>query len=154
MQIEQVKIETLVSPDWNPRQGSEKEAKDLKASIQKFGFVDPIIVNKRNNSVVGGNFRVKVAKELGFTEIPAVFVDLDEAQEKELNIRLNKNTGEWDWDKLANEFDVDFLKDIGFTDFDLKLGKEESESLGYSIDCPHCQGKIKVSNRVKTVEKL
>ena len=154
MQIEQVKIETLVSPDWNPRQGTEKEYNDLKASITKFGVVDPIIVNRRNQHIVGGNFRVRVIKDMGISEIPCVFVDLDEAQEKELNIRLNKNQASFDFDKLANEFDIDFLKDIGFTDFDLKLGKKESESLGYSIDCPHCQGKIKVSNRVKTVEKL
>ena len=64
--------------------------------------------------VIGGHFRLKVAKDLGYTEIPVVYVDIpDIEKEKELNIRLNKNLGEWDYELLAN-FDESILTDIGF----------------------------------------
>lgn len=156
MEITNVKIEDLKENPENPRQATEKEFNDLKKSIQKFGIVDPIIVNKRTQRIVGGHFRVKVAKSMGIKEMPAVYVDLDEAQERELNVRLNKNLGEWDWDKLTG-FDKELLIDWGFDkdELDFKFGiKDESENLGYTIDCPYCNQKIKISNRVKTVEKL
>ena len=62
MDIEQRKIEELKPAEYNPRQASEKQYDDLKQSIEKFGIVDPVIVNKRNNRIVGGHFRVRVAK--------------------------------------------------------------------------------------------
>lgn len=156
MKIVTIKIEDLVPAEYNPRQATEKQFEDLKKSIQKFGIVDPIIVNKRTQGIVGGHFRVEVAKSLDIDEVPCVYVDLTDEEEKELNIRLNQNTGSWDWDKLAG-LEKDFLVEWGFDskELDFKFGTgDESESLGYSIDCPYCAEKIKVSNRVKTVEKI
>ena len=87
-------------------------------------MVDPIIVNKhkdRENIIIGGHQRVKVASELKIKEIPTVEVNLNLDKEKELNVRLNKNTGSWDYDILANMFEVEELKDWGFDDRDLQL---------------------------------
>jgi DNA modification methylase len=136
MKIEQVKIQDLKPADYNPRKWDEKMIADLKASIQKFGIVDPIIVNgaqNRHNIVIGGHFRLFVAKQLGFTEIPVIYVNLeDEAQERELNLRLNKNLGEWDWKALA-EFDQDLISAVGFSKeqlgkiFDLKANEDGLE---------------------------
>ena len=107
--IKKVKIKDLKEAEYNPRFLTEKKFADIKASLLKYGFLLPIIVNTnkdRNNIIVGGHQRIKVAKALGLTEAPAGFVDLDLKDEKELNVRLNKNTGEWDKDRLANLFEM------------------------------------------------
>lgn len=118
MNIVKVNINDLKFADYNPRKWSDEAIDNLKKSIQKFGIVDPIIVNKnkdRNNIIVGGHFRCKIAKDLEIQEVPVVYVDLDLEKERELNLRLNKNLGEWDYDALAN-FDKDLLKDVGWDD--------------------------------------
>ena len=106
MIIEKKKISDLIPAPYNPRQSTAKQEKHLKESLQKFGLVEPIIFNKQTGYIVGGHFRVRELKKLGITEIECVIVDLNEADEKELNIRLNANTGSWDWDTLANDWDV------------------------------------------------
>jgi ParB/RepB/Spo0J family partition protein len=122
LEIVYVNVSDLRESEYNPRR-FPKEAKDkLKESIKKFGFVDPLIVNsnpERRNVVIGGHFRLLVAKELGIKEVPVVYVNVDKEKEKELSLRLNRNTGEWDW-KLLRMFESDFLKRIGFSDRDLE----------------------------------
>jgi ParB-like chromosome segregation protein Spo0J len=106
MIIEKKKISDLIPAPYNPRQSTAKQEKHLKESLEKFGLVEPIIFNKQTGYIVGGHFRVRELKKLGIKEIECVIVDLNEADEKELNIRLNANTGSWDWDTLANDWDV------------------------------------------------
>jgi DNA modification methylase len=72
--------------------------------VEEFGYVEPIIWNKRTGNIVGGHQRFKVLKQLGFAEIDCVVVDMDEAREKALNIALNKISGDWDTAKLAEVF--------------------------------------------------
>ena len=124
MNIQIKKIDSLVFAEYNPRQLTKEQYKNLKDSITRFGIVDPIIVNSnedRKNIIVGGHQRVKVAEKLGIKEVPCVFVDLPYDKERELNVRLNKNTGSFDFDILANMFDMGELADWGFDDNDLKL---------------------------------
>lgn len=108
--------------DYNPRKHSKDEAQQLKTSIDKFGICDPLILNsaiERKNILIGGNFRLEVLKEMGYKEVPAVYINISDIEkEKELNIRLNRNTGSWDWDLLAS-FDESFLSNIGFTSEEL-----------------------------------
>lgn len=115
-------VSELLPATYNPRKWDEGAIKQLTESIKRFGLVDPIIVNNaenRKNVVIGGHFRLKVAKDLGYTEIPVVYIDIPNIEkEKELNIRLNKNTGDWDLDLLA-EFDETFLTDVGFSSEEL-----------------------------------
>jgi DNA modification methylase len=106
MIIEKKKISDLIPAPYNPRQSTAKQEKHLKESLEKFGLVEPIIFNKQTGYIVGGHFRVRELKKLGIKEIECVIVDLNEEDEKELNIRLNANTGGWDWDTLANDWDV------------------------------------------------
>ena len=87
-------------------------------------------------TVIGGHQRLKICKELTFIDVDCVILDLSKEQERELNIRLNKNTGDFDMDILANEFDVTELKDWGFldTDFGFNIDKiidnaEEDEEI-------------------------
>lgn len=118
LQIQQVPITDLKPCEYNPRSWSKDQTENLKESIKRFGLVDPILVNSapnRKGIVIGGNFRLNVIKQLGFTEVPVVFINLpDLEKEKELNLRLNKNTGAFDL-KLLAEFDENLLKDIGFS---------------------------------------
>lgn len=115
--VQYVNISDLEKAEYNPRTHNEKSAADLKASIERYGLVDPILVNgapSRRNVIIGGHFRVEVAKELGIERVPVVYLNIpDVEREKELCLRLNKNTGEWDLELLA-EFDESFLGDIGF----------------------------------------
>ena len=129
MQLEKIKISKLRAATYNPRQISTKQYNDLKKSITKFGLVDPIIVNEYFTEnffvVIGGHQRLKICKELGYTDIACIILNLNKEQERELNIRLNKNTGEFDMDILANEFDIDNLVDWGFKHIDLGLNVDK-----------------------------
>jgi len=113
MIIETKKLSELKPAPYNPRKSNEKQETHLKASLEKFGVVEPIIFNKQTGYIVGGHFRVRELKKLGYKEINCVIVDLNEEDEKELNIRLNANTGEWDFEDLTNNWDVDELAEWG-----------------------------------------
>ena len=122
MKIVEKNIRDLKQAEYNPRQLTEQQHKELVESLEKFGFVDPILINKnksRKNVIIGGHQRVKVATMLGIAKVPCVELDLSLEKEKELNVRLNKNTGEWDWDMLANNFDTDDLLNWGFIEQEL-----------------------------------
>lgn len=136
-------IANLNPAPYNPRKWSEDSIKQLTESIKAFGLVDPILVNSaenRKNIVIGGHFRLKVAKDLGIKEVPVVYVDIPEIErEQELNIRLNKNLGDWDY-SLLSEFDESLLADIGFSSeeiddiFDLETMVEETFDLEKELD--------------------
>lgn len=105
MEITQVEIKELKANEKNPRTITKKEQQKLMRSIQEFGFVDPIIVNKndtRYNVVIGGHQRLEAAKKLGMTQVPCVYVDLTEDKESLLNVALNEISGDWDDTKLFN----------------------------------------------------
>lgn len=119
MQIEKRVVADLKAAEYNPRKDlkpGDAEYEKLKRSIQEFGYVEPVIWNKRTGVVVGGHQRLKVMKDLGYTEVDCVVVDLDEAKEKALNIALNKISGEWDNDLLAS-----LLKDLDGSGYDITL---------------------------------
>ncbi len=120
--IKYVEIPKLKPAAYNPRKWAQEAVKRLTDSIKGYGLVNPVLLNgspARKNVVIGGHFRLKVAKDLGFKEIPAVYIDIpDIEREKDLNLRLNKATGDWDWELLA-EFDEAMLGDVGFTSEEL-----------------------------------
>ncbi len=117
MKIYKVKIGELKPTEYNPRKWDKKAISDLTESIKKFGIVDPIIANSavsRKNIVIGGHFRLKVAKDLKYKSVPVVYIEIpDIKKEKELNLRLNKNLGDWDFDLLA-QIEKEILLDVGF----------------------------------------
>ena len=123
METTDIPIADLIFAEYNPRQLTTEQYEQLKASLSRFGFVDPCIVNshpKRRNIIIGGHQRVKVWKDMGNDTAPCVQVRLDADKERELNVRLNKNTGGWDWDMLANHFDVAELTEWGFSEEELQ----------------------------------
>lgn len=124
IRIEQVKVSELKPSVYNPRKWDDKIISDMTESINRFGLCDPLIVNgakERKNILIGGHLRLKVATNLGFKEVPVVYLNIpDIEKEKELNLRLNKNLGNWD-EELLKLFDTSMLLDIGFTPDDLNF---------------------------------
>ena len=117
MNVETVKISELISPEYNPRHITPEAMESLKQSLDEFGYISPVIVNKHNNHIVGGNQRYECLKALGYDEIDCIFIDEpDINREKALNIRLNNSSGDWDIGKLDNIF-----QDLELTGFDLSL---------------------------------
>lgn len=133
MDIKNRKISELIPAEYNPRYITDEAFEQLKASIQRFEAVEPVLVNMhpdRENIIVSGHMRIRAAKSLGLDMFPCVELNLDPDKERELNIRMNKNTGAWDWDELANNFNVEELKDWGFSDDELfgNFDTEEAEA--------------------------
>jgi len=118
LNIVYIPINELKPASYNPRTWSKDAAENLKKGIQEHGLVDPLIVNSadtRKNVVIGGHFRLSVLKELGYQEVPVVYINIpDIEKEKNLNLRLNKNVGEFNLDALA-DFSEAFLADVGFS---------------------------------------
>ena len=109
-------ISVLKPAEYNPRKKlkpGDREYKKIKDSIEEFGFADPLVVNA-DMTIIGGHQRLNVAIDLGYTEVPCAVVDVDKTREKALNIALNKITGEWDEQLLA-----DLLTDLKDADYDL-----------------------------------
>lgn len=113
------KLSDLKPSEYNPRKLSDKAAEDLTTSIDKFSLADPIIINL-DNTIIGGHQRYAILKQQG-VEVIDVRVpseQLTKNQEIELNLRLNKNLGEWDYDVLLR-FDDKMLADVGFDEAEL-----------------------------------
>lgn len=122
LKVSYLPVDSLKPAAYNPRRWNESQTAALKESIARFGFAEPLVANSalgRENVLIGGHFRLKVAKDLGIEKVPVVFVCItDLEKEKELNIRLNKNLGEFDF-SLLKEFDEAFLANAGFTSEEL-----------------------------------
>ena len=147
---EKRKLSELKPAKYNPRKISPKQLADLTKSIEKFELVDPIIIN-RDSTIIGGHQRYSILKDKykgnGYeVDVRVPERALSKDQEKELNIRLNRNLGEFDFDLLAT-FDEKFLEEIGFDESDLvqifnveKNIKESEVDLNIQCQnkCPKC----------------
>ena len=122
LKVEKVLVSDIKICEYNPRTHTKEEAEQLKKSISEYGICEPLILNsapERRNILIGGNFRLEVLKEMDYKEVEVVYINIpDIEKEKDLNIRLNRNTGSWDWNLLAS-FDESFLSNIGFTSEEL-----------------------------------
>jgi len=116
-------LKDLIKNGYNPRKLSENEKRDLEKSVKDFGTVVPVVINigSRANILIGGEQRIKVYADLGIKTIECMLPsrELTLEEEKELNLRLNKNTGSWN-EELLKEFDMGVLLDVGFGDEELQ----------------------------------
>lgn len=122
MKIKERAIDSLQAAEYNPRFITEAQLGHLTDSIRAFGFVEPVVVNlhpERLNVVIGGHQRLRVARDLGHKTVPVVEVYLPLERERELNLRLNKNVGEWDFNALLENFSHAELNSWGFEPFEL-----------------------------------
>lgn len=125
--IKTLKATELKAAEYNPRKDlkpEDAEYKKLRRSIEEFGYVEPIIWNERTGNVVGGHQRLKVLLEKGQEDIECVVVDLEDKDEKILNVLLNKVKGRWDIGKLADLLqeldDAGEMEVTGFEDWELQ----------------------------------
>jgi len=122
--IKKIKVSELKENPCNPRRLTEKGLKDLEKSILKFGIAEPLVVNT-DYMICGGHGRKKILEKLNIKEVDCYLPDklLSKKQFDELGIRLNKNiAGEFNFDILANEFEIDELIEWGFEEFELGVG--------------------------------
>ncbi len=123
MKIESVPISQIIPAKYNPRkdlQPGDAEYEKLKKSIDTWDVVEPMVWNKRSGTLISGHQRYKILKARGDKEADVSVVDLDDANEKALNIALNKISGDWDFSSLADLLlDLDGLGvDLDVTGFD------------------------------------
>jgi len=138
MKVVKRKISELKPSEYNPRRLTKEQEKHLTASLSEFGLVDPIVVNinpERKDIIIGGHQRLKVWRKLGNKEIDCVELDLSAEKERELNIRLNANTGEWDEELLQEFFQIEELQDWGL-DFEWKVDEDEAEEDDFDTTPP------------------
>ena len=132
MQIERKKIRDMDRAAYNPRIElipGDTEYENLRRSITTYGLIIPVVWNKRTNRVVGGHQRLTVLENEGETEVDVSVVDLDETQERQLNVALNKVEGGWDEEKLG-----DLLAELGEDATLTGFTQQEIDSLTNDID--------------------
>jgi DNA modification methylase len=118
MEVTEVRTDELMrkAAPYNPRTIADHDLEALRRSLRFFGTVEPIVVNRRSDRIVGGHQRVRAAEAEGIATLPCVFVDLDEPSERQLNLALNRIHGEWDLEKLE-----DVLRELQTMGADLDL---------------------------------
>lgn len=141
MEFEVKRIADMNRAAYNPRvdlQPEDEEYQAIERSLKRHGLVQPIVWNRRTNTVVSGHQRLTVLEAQGETEVTVSVVDLDDIQEKELNVALNKITGEWDDDKLSvilNELGEE-ATDTGFTLPEIDVLMDELKSYFDDVTTP------------------
>ena len=137
LRIEYVALSSLRHPERNPRVWTKEATEQLKESIRRFNVLDPLIINNapsREGVIIGGNFRAAVLKEMGIETVPIVRVMIPPDKEAEAIIRLNKNTGDFDWNALA-EYDETLLAEIGFDSEELdKIFEDDPTEETWSLE--------------------
>ena len=133
MDLDKIKITDIVPAEYNPRKISDDDFIKLSNSIGEFGLVDPIIINLKNNKIIGGHQRYKVVEKMNdfdedvelnlirLGDVGWCFMDthlkvVDEDCEKALNLALNKISGDWDFEKVNI-----ILDELELNDFDISL---------------------------------
>ncbi len=154
MKVEIVDIESLIPDPQNARKHDAKNLAAIRGSIKQFEMVEPLIVRRSNNVVIGGNGRLAALKEMGHTTAPVHYVDFDDQKARALSLALNRTAelAEWDVDVLNSTLDALLnegfeIEDIGFDADDLPgMGKVITGSKELSAEdfsefdhkCPKC----------------
>lgn len=132
METKTMRLEDIIPAEYNPRvmlTETDFEYKALKASIDEFGLVVPLIVNEKTGNLVSGHQRLNVLIKSGIEETEVVTVDLEEEKEKALCIAMNKIGGQWDYGLLA-----DIMEELRNSEVDITVtgfsGNEIAELLG------------------------
>lgn len=136
------KIKDLKEHDKNPRKITKDQMEKLKQSLKSFNYVETIVINL-DNTILAGHMRIRALKALGRIkeeiEVRVPNRQLTQKEAEEYLIRSNKNSGEWDWERLANEWEIPDLFNWGFTEDELQIKdpeKLEATDDGYEEEIP------------------
>jgi hypothetical protein len=126
MELKKIKLAFIKYCPYNPRKIDENNFDKLKQSMKEFGYVSPILINKKTGWVVGGNQRLKVLNEMypPGHEVEVIEINIDEEKEKALNLALNKISGEWNYEELGDilkNLDEQYFDFTGFDKLDVKV---------------------------------
>ena len=128
------KIKDLKEHEKNPRKITKDQMEKLKQSLKSFNYVETIVINL-DNTILAGHMRIKALKALGRgkeeIEVRVPNRQLTPKEAEEYLIRSNKNSGEWDWERLANEWEIPDLFNWGFTEDELQV--KDPEKLKHSM---------------------
>lgn len=136
------KIKDLKEHEKNPRKITKDQMEKLKQSLKSFNYVETIVINL-DNTILAGHMRIRALKALGRVreeiEVRVPNRQLTQKEAEEYLIRSNKNSGEWDWERLANEWEIPNLFNWGFTEDELQIkDPEKLEAIddGYEEEVP------------------
>lgn len=137
MNVKRMLLKDIKANPNNPRLIKDDKFNKLVKSIKEFPEMlnlRPIVINS-DNIVLGGNMRLKACKEAGLREVPVILADdLSEEQQRQFIIKDNVGYGEWDWDDLANNWNVEDLSEWGLDIPDFKTAEtEEPDDLSDKI---------------------
>lgn len=150
------KVSDLKKWEKNPRKISESARAALKQKIVSEGMHQVITIDT-DNTVLSGNQRLDILIELGRESVWCMVPErsLASSERDRVGIESNLNDGMWDLKILSLGFEVPMLKDFGFTSLQMGLRPESVESdSSHQASCPHCGGRLRLSNRVKKIEKM
>ena len=120
--VKTLNVDDIMFSPKNPRRPittEDEEYQQIKTSIDRFGVVEPLVVNSVNNHCISGNHRLTVLKDIGAKQVLCIVIDEpDENREIALTIALNKIKGRWDYDKLSEVFESLGNEDFEVTGFD------------------------------------
>ncbi len=152
LEIRTVPLKDLKSAPYNPRRvlaATSPAYRKLKASLTEFGLVEPLVWNETTGHVVGGHARLRILKELGYSEVPVSVVRLTEAREKALNVVLNNQEaqGRFDPARLVDLLEeLEHLPEFELTGFDSRtLAALRLEPVGVSDDPPGDDDRVEVT---------
>jgi len=142
------KVKDLHPHPNNPRQLSEHDGEHLQKSLDKFGLIDKPVISP-GGMIIGGHQRIKILQKMGVKEVECLIAEepLSNEEINELNIRLNRNSGDWDFDVLANRWEEEELIEYGFTNEEFSMGseidptstdEEDSKKEKPKKNCPNC----------------
>ena len=156
-----VSIKDIIPAEYNPRVDLSPASDRYQAicrSIERFGAVQPAVINRRTGSLVSGHQRMRILRdEFNATDIDAVFVDLSPAEERALNVALNNPAvgGEWDKAKLTdvlrelqNDPKVDET-DTGFSEATIRGMLVVREDNGHEPEQPKKRPKVEIGQRFR-----
>ena len=133
LSIVTMQLKDLKPANYNPRVAlteNDPEYQRIKSSIEQFGYVDPIIWNEQTNNIVGGHQRYTVLTDIGVEQVAVSVVNMNEEDEKVLNIALNKIEGDWDDERLKEVLETISDDKLQLTGFD----EDEIEALFDDLD--------------------
>lgn len=155
--LKEVPVKNIKEYEKNPRRISKREMTLLEEGIKKFGLIDKPILNS-DLTLIGGHQRLKVLRRLKIKSVECWVCDeeLSSKDFEQLCIQLNRATGDWDYDVLANEWEVSDLLDWGFKEEELFgsvdkaaeeiEAKEEKEKKSKVHMCPNCGHEFQSKN--------
>jgi ParB-like chromosome segregation protein Spo0J len=138
--VELVAISKVRPNNDNPRYIKDKEFIEMVESIKDFPEMAEVrsLVCNTEMVVLGGNMRLKAMQAAGWTEVPVSIVDWSEEKQREFIIKDNVGYGFWDWDELANKWDIEELKKCGLETPDNWGDEEEPKATKEKEACPYC----------------